>query len=128
MGIDHLLVMGVGLAILVVFSAVFVEYISPMFSKAHFDEICRDYVLRAEAENGLSSSDRKSLEEKLEKMGLENIEIDITEINSVARRSVMKISIKCHYIFNAIVDLGSRKEKDLVFSFERHFMARRIVE
>ncbi len=128
MGIDHFLVMGVGIAILVVFSAVFVEYISPMFSKAQFDEICRDYLLRAEASNGLSASDIESLEESLEKMGLEDIEIDISETNSVARRSVMKISIRCHYIFNAIVDLGSRKEKDLVFSFERHFMARRIVE
>ncbi len=128
MGIDNFVVLVFGLAVLVMFSAVFVEHISPMFSKARFDELCRDYLLRAEAQNGLSSSDIDALEEKLKNMGLEDIEIEVNTINSVARRNVMKLNVTCRYIYNAILNLQNREERNLVFSFERHFMARRIVE
>lgn len=128
MGVDNIVVTAFALVVLLLFSAVFIEHIAPMFAKARFDELCRSYLLVAEANNGLTRTQITQLGDELSKMGLVDITIKVDDKDSVARRKLMSLDVECKYVFHTMVDFLHRGEKELLFTFERHFMARRIVE
>lgn len=128
MGTDNVVVLAFSLVILILFTAVIVDYISPMFLKTRFDELCRHYLLIAEANNGLSSSHRKELEKDLINLGLKDIRIKVDGQDTVARRKEYILSVECKYAMNVMKQIFVRGSEDLVLKFENGFLARRIVE
>lgn len=128
MGTDHVVVLVFSLVILILFTAIIVDYISPMFLKTGFDELCRHYLLIAEAGNGLSKSQRKALEEELTAMGLKDIKINVAEQDTIARRKEYVLQIECKYSMNVMKKIFIRSTEELTFKFENGFLARRIVE
>ncbi len=128
MGADNVVVLAFALVVLLLFSAVFVEYIAPMYKKAHFDEICRRYLLIAEANNGLTARQMNELRKEIEALGLTDITISTDFKDAVARRNIMTLDIECRYVYSTPAELLRRETKELIFKFARHFLARRIVE
>lgn len=128
MGADNVVVLAFALVVLVLFSAVFVEYIAPMYKKAHFDEICRNYLLIAEANNGLTALQQERLLQEIESLGLTDVDINISSKDSVARRAIMSLDIECRYIYSSPAEFLRRETRELIFKFARYFVARRIVE
>lgn len=128
MNADNVVVMAICLAVLLVFLVVFVEHMAPMFMKARFDEVCRNYLLIAEANNGLDSAQRTRLKDELSSLGLKNISINVSEKDSVARRRIMQLEVECLYEYGSLVDLFKREDRNLSFVFDRRFLARRIVQ
>lgn len=128
MGADNVVVLAFALVVLLVFSAIFVEQMTPMFAKARFDELCRNYLLIAEANNGLTGNQQKKLSTELEEMGLQDIQIRIQARDQIARRGMMDLIVRCKYVYSSIGSLFDRTSKELAFHFERGFLARRIVE
>lgn len=127
MGVDHVVVLAFALIFLLLFSALFVEQIAPMFKKAQFDELCRNYLLIAEANNGLTSKQKAELVKELESLGLDEIKIAVDDKDTIARRKELSLKVQGIYRLNVIVDFLRREERKIVFGFERHFLARRIV-
>lgn len=128
MGVDQVVVLAVVLSVLMMFFALTVEYLVPMFQKTMFDQLCRDYLILAEANNGLTKQQVVEFKTKLENYGLRNIQIQFSEKDEIARREIMTFSVRAVFTMHGIVDLFQREDRNLPFTFERDFMARRIVE
>lgn len=128
MGVDQVVVLAVVLSVLMMFFALSVEYMVPMFQKTMFDQMCRDYLILAEANNGLTHKQVAEFKNRLEKSGLREVEIHFSEKDEVARRDIMTFSVRALYAMYGIVDLFRRDTRVLHFHFERDFFARRIVE
>lgn len=128
MGVDQVVVLAVVLSVLMMFFALSVEYMVPMFQKIKFDQICRDYLIRSEANNGLTYKQIAELKNRLEESGLREVQIRFSEKDEVARREIMTFSVRALYTMYGIVDLFRRDTRVLHFHFERDFYARRIVE
>lgn len=128
MGTDQVIVATVILAVIVVFTIISIEYMSPMFIKLAFDRVCRDYLLIAEANNGLSLLHKKQLEEKLLDLGLESVSIKAPAEGSVTRRSLMTVNISGRLEHSNFVALFKREKRSISLNFDRSFLTRLIVE
>lgn len=128
MGVDQVVVLAVVLSVLMMFFAVSVDYLIPMFQKTMFDQLCRDYLIIAEANNGLTQQQVSEFKARLESSGLGEIQIRFSEKDQVARREVITFSVRAVYSIHGIVDLFRRDTRRFPFQFERDFIARRIVE
>lgn len=128
MGTDYVVVLAFSLVILILFAVIIVDYIAPMFLKTRFDDLCRHYLLIAEANNGLSKRHRQSLKEELEKMGLRDIKITVDEQDTISRRKEYLLKVECKYSMNIMKQVWVRNAEEFVFKFENGFLARRIVE
>lgn len=128
MGTDHVVVLSFSLVVLILFTVIIVDYIAPLFLKTRFDDLCRHYLLIAEASNGLSKKHRQTLEEELEKLGLQDIKITVKEQDTIARRKEYLLRVECRYDMNVMKQIWIRSTEEVVFKFENGFLARRIVE
>jgi hypothetical protein len=127
MNIDQVIVLGFTL---VIFMAVFVfsiDLLSPLFFKWEFDEICRMYLLMAEANNGLSVAMRTELERALDELDLTEITIVCDDYGALKRGNVSAMEVQATFGSNQFVSLFNRTEKKVRFVFKQNFLARKIV-
>lgn len=128
MGTDQVLVFAVLLAVLVSFTVMGIEFIAPIITKSGFDHLCRDYMLIAEANNGLSSSHKKKFEEKLADIGVEQITVNVAGEGSVKRREILNFEVRAVFRYSGLHSLFERKAKEIKFNFRKSFLARIIEE
>ena len=99
MGIDQSLVFAILLIALIVVIVFSIDLIVTIVLKLEFDDICRHYLLLAESQNGLTTSDMILLENKLIELGLEAINISSPNVNETMRGDVYEIDV--HAVFRS---------------------------
>ncbi|HAS72956.1 MAG TPA: hypothetical protein DCS67_02295 [Clostridiales bacterium UBA8960] len=104
-----------------------IDLLSPLFFKWEFDEICRMYLLMAEANNGLSVAMRTELERALDELDLTEITIVCDDYGALKRGNVSAMEVQATFGSNQFVSLFNRTEKKVRFVFKQNFLARKIV-
>lgn len=127
MGIEQAIVTGVAIVIVIVLFLIFMDYLHPLYIQHQFQEICRMYVLIAEAENGLSSNAYKNLKYDLEEIGVKVIEMNIDVIGSVKRLDQINFKVRGEVFVAGFKSLYEREEKAVELLYEASQIARRVL-
>lgn len=122
MNIGEVIVTGACIILIVVSLVIGIEHITPMLVKGSFDQICRSYMLIAEAHNGLTTDDIKMLEQELTEKGLKDIAIHFPARDMSKRGKLMHCEVSCDY------ESWGHMRKPIRFVYRTSFLARRIVE
>ncbi|MDO4799324.1 MAG: hypothetical protein Q4A52_02260 [Bacillota bacterium] len=128
MGIDQIVVAAVLIAALFSVFVLCVEFVLPLFTKLAFDQICRDYLLVAEMNNGLATDDVDTFQERLASLGLRDVRIDVSGPGEVKRGDWIRIKVSAMLDRSRLTGLFQRGEESLTLSYQRRFLARKIVE
>jgi len=127
MGIDQVVVIGVLIIILMALFVTAIDYLIPVIIKIEFDSICRNYVLIAEAQNGLTFDDIEKLKSEIEALGLTPITVNIGLINESKRGSINAFQVESIYQNNYFISLFKRGQNEIRFIFEQDFLSRKII-
>lgn len=128
MGIDQVLVMGIVLVlVLAIFVALF-DMILPLIIKGQFDDVCRNYLLLSESQNGLDSEDIVQLKIELEDLGIEALNFSYHEKHEITRGGIHAFEVQGVYRYFKLQTIFKREAVELPFVFKRDFIARKIVQ
>lgn len=127
MGVDQVVVTGVTIVILMTLFVMAFDYLIPVVLKIEFDAICRNYVLVAEAQNGLSSEDITKLKGEIEALGLLFLNLNCSEINASKRGSINAFRVEGIYQNKHFISIFERDYQEIQFIFEQEFLSRKIV-
>lgn len=127
MNIDQIVVIGI---LIVIIMAVFVSVIElavPMLKKIEFNTICRNYLLIAESENGLSNEMQQNFIKDLRDKGYEGILIQADLKDSVMRGKLSILNVEASFKIYKIVGLFNKVSETVIYRFNQGFIARKIV-
>lgn len=127
MGIDQSLVFAILLIALIVVIVFSIDLIVPIVLKLEFDDICRHYLLLAESQNGLTTSDMILLDNKLIELGLEAINISSPNVNETMRGDVYEIDVHAVFRSESFISLFKRESQARTFLFKRRYIGRKII-
>lgn len=125
MDTSNVIVVSMAIIILLLFAVFVMELLVPMQLKFEMNGICRSYIYTIESTGGLSLEDKNSLKKSLEDVGLSGITIDIKKEGN-RHGDKVEVNIGCDYSHKRLINLYSRKDKSLVFKFERIYFIRKI--
>lgn len=128
MGIDQIVVAAVLIAALFSVFVLCVEFVLPLFTKLAFDQVCRDYLLVAEMNNGLAADEVVAFRDHIASLGLRDIRIDVSGPGQVKRGDWIWIKVSAMLDRSRLTGLFQRDEESLTLRYLRRFLARRIVE
>lgn len=128
MGIDQVLVIGVVLVlILAIFVSLF-DMVLPIIVKGQFDDLCRNYLLLSESQNGLDHADIVKLKLELGELGISDLDISYQEKHEVTRGGIHAFEVSGLYKYSKMQTIFKREQVELPFKFKRDFIARKIVQ
>lgn len=125
MEISSVLVMSLVVILMLMILVFSMELLIPIQLKFEMNGICRSYIYKIESNGELSNDERNDFAEAIEKIGLKDLEIDITKEGSRYGDQV-KVSISTVYSHNRLIDMFKRKDGNMVLKYERIYYIRKI--
>ena len=121
-------VIGIVLVIvLAIFVALF-DMILPIIVKGQFDDLCRNYLLLSESQNGLYDEDILKLKVALEELGINDLTVTAQEKHEVTRGEMHAFEVLGVYRYYRMQSIFKREQIELPFKFKGDFLARKIVQ
>lgn len=127
MSIDQIVVLGFTLVIFIAVFVFSIDIMAPLIIKLEFDEICRMFILLAEANNGMTDTMRMDLESALHEINLTDISIMCDDYGTLKRGNISEMEVEATFRSNQFLTLFKRSEKQVRFIFKQNFFARKIV-
>jgi len=125
MEISSVLVMSLVVILMLMILVFSMELLIPIQLKFEMNGICRSYIYKIESNGELTNDERNDFAETIEKMGLKDLDIDITKEGSRYGDQV-KVSISTVYSHNRLIDIFKRKDGNMVLKYERIYFIRKI--
>lgn len=127
MGVDQAVVFGVLIVILMVLLVSVFDFAEPLLLRGQFDEVCRQYVLCAEAGNGLKPAEIEDLRQALEALNIQSISFEGSQMTTVERGKFYTFRVSGTYEMHKRTALFTRTSVPVELVFERQFLARRVI-
>ncbi|MDH8679201.1 hypothetical protein QE109_13675 [Fusibacter bizertensis] len=127
MNIDQIVVMGVVIVIVMTIFVSMVELVIPTIKKLEFDATCRNYLLLAEAQNGLDNTSVDALKERLNELGFSDVIVNAHHQNVVMRGNLYSVDVEGIYHQPKLLGLFKRVEAQITLKFEQSYLARKII-
>jgi len=125
MEISSVLVMSMVVILMLMVLVFSMELLIPIQLKFEMNGICRSYIYKIESNGELTNDERNDFAETIEKIGLKDLKIDITNEGSRYGDQV-KVSISTVYSHNRLIDIFKRKDGNMVLKYERVYYIRKI--
>lgn len=126
MDISQTVVTGIVIVIIVCISAATMTLVLPLYSEYTFSNICRNYGLVMETENGLSDANRQNLEAELMQMGMVDVTIEAPNPFEVSFNTMMPFKVKGTMNHDFFASIFERKKRALIFHFETNVLSRKV--
>lgn len=102
-----------------------VEFFLPLAVKADMNVLCRNTLLKMEAEGGLAENERLGLQTELQDKGFEGISVSGT--SSAKQGELLNLHVEADYRFNRLAALFSREDTVQHMGYDKVSMSRRVV-
>lgn len=119
------LVSGILLVVMMCILVFIVEFFLPLSVKADMNMLCRNTLLKMEADGGLSEAERLELQAGLEKRGLEAVAVSGTPYARQGEK--LTLHVEAVYRYSRLASLFVRSETDQAMAYDRVSMSRKVV-
>lgn len=127
MGIDQTIVFCFTLVVCIFLMAVMIESVMPLYLKLQFDNICRNYSLIIEANNGLSEAEEEEFRKKLIDMDLNVEKLSCTRPHKTKKGDWILLEVEGIKEMNSSVGLFKREVKAYRYSFIQDIVSTRAI-
>ena len=104
-------VLGIVLVVLMSFFVGIVDLTIPIVAKLRFDEVCRNYAVFIAAEGELTSEEKIEFKNELEKIGIDEIEIELSNTEQLRFNEDFQLDVRGILTFNTIKNIFQKGEE-----------------
>ena len=122
---SKVLVSGILMIVTVCILVFVVEFFLPLSVKADMNMLCRNTLLKMEAEGGLAENERLGLQTELQNKGFEGISVSGTSYAKQGGR--LNLHVEVDYKFNRLAALFSRADTVQHMGYDKVSMSGRVV-
>ncbi len=122
---SKVLVSGILMVITACILVFVVEFFLPLTAKAEMNLLCRNTLLKMEAEGGLSEDERVKLQNELRNKGFESV--SVSGVSYVKQGGSLNLRVDADYRFSRLEALFRRADAVQHMGYNKVTMSRRVV-
>jgi hypothetical protein len=125
---DNIIIFSIATVVIISLIVGIVWMFVPMAKKNAMDVECRKTLLKMENDNGLTTTEITNLQNRLEKLGFNEITIDGTPTEIKKKGDELKLTVEAKYDYRSLKSMFTTQKTTSTMVYDRTITSRQVVK